>query len=306
MAATSSDLLKRLPPELRLDIYAMVLSTNQILHRPLAVEYPEATVGNRHQQRKYIFQEAVDILYDTNTFMFGLSEISGVDSAAFCRIQHTVLTSPNKLDLDEIDTQLLGFCRKARVSASHTNERKLALRSLTISVHSLASSSTQHRPNRHLVSRDIGLWTFDHGWTFDYGHPFTVQLEDRSLRQSWAEVKAVLTYVAGETLMEDFEDRIVRLGGRAQFELRGSIVLQAVALDLTLGVGFTRPGWLTRQWQCLPAFAVDVLHGFSVGAAWDSSKQPVRLKDVNSTSPIEIIGLANQSLLLARYFGAPC
>ncbi|KAK5704205.1 hypothetical protein LTR97_003218 [Elasticomyces elasticus] len=170
MAATSSDLLKRLPPELRLDIYTMVLSTNLIVHRPFPGDFAGRKFGGIYIHwpfaqllvaSKYIYQEAVDIFYSKNEFGLTLDEISGVAPEAYCKIRTIALIGLWNPNVSNVKNLLLKFRHTTTLSISATEDSKLDLRTLTV----LTKGHLEDRQLREierLVNGEIGPLNLSH------------------------------------------------------------------------------------------------------------------------------------------------
>ncbi|KAK4962048.1 hypothetical protein LTR10_002545 [Elasticomyces elasticus] len=212
MDATDHDLLFKLPPELRLDIYMRVLTSHVPLQRPRCEDdsrvqqrarlslYQDTPKEEQVQAQTRLtctplmmlagFQtsppwllEAVDILYRENTFELALDEVAEFESSSnFCSIKQLRLHNPE----ENVLAWLLpdDFAECAKDHATRTMNGTLALERVVILAPELDSHSLRYLTAVDgYQSVDIGVWSIGHR------EPYAFQLEDPVLRQSWAKIR---------------------------------------------------------------------------------------------------------------------
>ncbi|KAK5684270.1 hypothetical protein LTS10_004134 [Elasticomyces elasticus] len=297
MADTQPDLFKRLPPELRICIYELVLIAN----RPLRRIPPDHTTGHFNsvvqppksfarmlEVSKYIYVEAFDTVYGSNIFEFDLVEAAEVEPAAFCKMRIIVLTCTEGADIKELDEVRRCLCNLTVFCASRSPGGRLALQTATISAHTFARSVFHGNQLRgrsvYFAEMDVGLWTSPPDQTY------TIDLEHRSLRESWTEILSLPNDISGFDMLVDFEINNPFPDERS----KKKTLVQAMALDLVFGVGLTHPGWLTRNW---PWFRQGIgwYHGYSERDGLYNGITE-RLRDVSAKSRGLVIAWANNIL----------
>ncbi|KAK4955060.1 hypothetical protein LTR10_007252 [Elasticomyces elasticus] len=251
MADIRADLFKRLPPELRICIYELVLVADRPLRRlpsssttehSKLVSQPTKSFARMLEVSKYIYVEAFDILYGSNRFKFDLEEANEVEPAAFCKMRDIVLNCTEGADIKGLDEVRRCLCKLTAFCASRSPGGRIALKTATISAHTFARSAFHGVQLRgrsvYFAEMDVGLWTSPPDQTY------TINLEHRSLRESWTEILSLPNDISGFDLLVDFEINNPFPNERSKKKM----LVQAMALDLVFGVGLTHPGWLTCNW----------------------------------------------------------
>ncbi|KAK4900960.1 hypothetical protein LTR27_002143 [Elasticomyces elasticus] len=327
--AKPDDLLKRLPRKLRLVIYRLVLTSNAKLtygspeYRPMDVtkgighyQVLKPSIGTLLATSRYIYQEAVDILYSENVFIVGArDEDFRLFTTPICKMSNIHVVGRWIDSLACPLALILAAAVKGRAKRMHVKE--LPLKTVVFAAFRLLPADIQklrNYPGRvKVVDVDIGVWSLD------LGQPFTIQLEDPLLHQSWASIrqsKEVAEYSSGCDLMSKYtavikEARELDDTEEIAFGSRLEVTaLQAIALDAARGIGL-----VGDRWRCLMLAAVCTAETpISLRAlqhdGLDSIRKlivadgnlvgPKRLVDVGAQCPRAVIEWANDVLLGVR------
>ncbi|KAK5712188.1 hypothetical protein LTR17_018054 [Elasticomyces elasticus] len=330
MALVDKDLLKKLPAELRLDIYRLVFvsdvrlgrHTHEFQSRGRAEKCPSGykscmparnfMIGALLSVNKYIYREAVSMFYGENTFELSIQDVADFSSSAnFCKIKRMFLVHDGeKFSSSEVG---LEFDHIAALHARHAPDKKVALQTVVITGNNLrqalpfaqAPKLTEVHSKVKVTQVDIGLWSYN------AGQPYTIHMEDLSLRKLWATITKNQATANASSGVDMMYKQIARMRGTEVYTHRSKIALgsntvvatlHAIALDAVRGVGFTDARWigpphLMPPWPLNHAELVRlneriVADGNAVGSQ--------RLIDVNADCPEDVLAWANEVLLAAR------
>ncbi|KAK3657801.1 hypothetical protein LTR56_002180 [Elasticomyces elasticus] len=331
MAVADSDLLKKLPAELRLDIYRLVLISNvklgrhthEFQSRGRGEKCPSGCkscmparnfmVGALLSVSKYIHDEAADIFYGENTFELSLSDVTDFSSSAnFCNIKRIFLVHDGaEFRSSEV---ALEFGRTADLHAQCTPDKKMALHTVVLTGNNLRQALPFAQAPKYVPAQakakvtqvDIGLWSFH------AGQPYTIQIEDLALRKVWATIHKNQVETKPSSGVDMMRDLIRKKAHTEVYRIDLQIAmgsetmvttLHAIALDAVRGVGFTDARWLAPPhlgvpWP-LPLTELLRLNERIV-AADGNAVGSARLIDVDAECSEDVLAWANEVLLAAR------
>ncbi|KAK3651486.1 hypothetical protein LTR56_005628 [Elasticomyces elasticus] len=342
MIAPHVDLLRELSAELRLEIYRLVLTTNGKLApfdhefgplpfyrrepKPLWLPYRGPGIAALLAVSRYIYEEAVDILYGENVFEFSLNEIRDFENSDnFCKIKHIRLFEEAAVWKPCVVAR--SFIAKVRIHQALSAHKNLALQTVVIPTFTIEEYVIKSLRNfRHpilydeawppeqaqAIDVDIGLWTLDLDQTY------TVQLEDYLMRKWWGPIiKSSARGSSGMDILEcneiepvkQIEERLTANSWCANPDDPEVYVgLNAVVLDAKRGVGF-----VDARWYRPPCYKFDGVHSLTnplnswqierldkVVKADGETEGPARLVDVNAECSKGCLAWANDVLLGAR------
>ncbi|KAK5734904.1 hypothetical protein LTR17_008537 [Elasticomyces elasticus] len=329
MAVADPDLLKKLPAELRLDIYRLALISNvrlgrhthEFQSRGRGEKCPSGCkscmparnfmIGSLLSVSQYIHDEAADIFYGENTFELSLHDVTDFSSLAnFCKIKRVYLVHDGaKFKSSEV---ALGVDQIATLHARRAPDKKVALQMVVVTGDTLRQALPfAQAPKLEVQSRvkvtqvDIGLWSFN------AGQPYTIHMEDLSLRKLWATITKNQATAKGSSGVDMMYKQIAKMRGtelythRLKLALGSNTVvttLHAIALDAVRGVGFTDARWLGQP-HLMPPWPLNhaelvrlneriLADGNAVGS--------LRLIDVDAECSEDVLAWANEVLLAAR------
>ncbi|KAK5712590.1 hypothetical protein LTR17_017905 [Elasticomyces elasticus] len=300
MVRTQTDLFKRLPPELRIRIYELVLVSDRPLRRIPSnhttghlkpATQPMKSFAGMLEVSKYVYWEAFDSLYNSNVFRFeNLVEATDVQPAAFCEMRDIVVVCTEDAYIDELDEMRMHLCALTAARALRARDGKVALRTVTVTSHALARYIDRviQYPYYHgksvYADTNIGLWTSPTDQTF------AIRLEHTWVNEFWFEIISIPRDGSGFEMLVDFEiDNMPNNCSKAR--LKRKTLLRTIALDLLSGVCFTHPGWHTRDWAWVQHLSLQ----WYVGLSEDGSDHDITegLKDARNKFGSFVIGWAN-------------
>ncbi|KAK5707557.1 Glycosylphosphatidylinositol (GPI) anchor assembly protein [Elasticomyces elasticus] len=330
MAVADSDLLKKLPAELRLDIYRLVLisdvklgrHTHEFQSRGRGEKCPSGCkscmparnfmIGSLLSVSQYIHDEAADILYGENTFELSLPDVTNFSSSAdFCKIKCVFLVHDGaEFRSSEV---ALEFGQTADLHAQCTHDKKLALHTVVLTGNNLRQALPFAQAPKYVPAQakakvtqvDFGLWSFH------AGQPYTIQIEDLSLRKAWATIQQNQVTTEASSGVHMMYKQIAKMRNTELYTRRLKIALgsntvvttlHAIALDAVRGVGFTDARWLGPP-HLMPPWPLHYteplrLHERIVADGNAAGSQ--RLIDVDAQCSEDVLAWANEVLLAAR------
>ncbi|KAK5736557.1 Glycosylphosphatidylinositol (GPI) anchor assembly protein [Elasticomyces elasticus] len=330
MTVADPDLLKRLPAELRLGIYRLVLVSNvklgrhthEFQSRGRGEKCPSGCkscmparnfmIGSLLSVSQYIHDEAADIFYGENTFELSLHDVTDFSSSAnFCKIKRVFLVHDGeRFRSSEV---ALEFGRTVDLHAQCTPDKKLALQTVVVTGNNLRQALPFAQAPKYVPAQakakvtqlDIGLWSFH------AGQPYTIQIEDLALRKAWATIQKNQVTAEASSGVRMMYKLTAKMKGTELYTHRLKIALgsntvvttlHAIALDAVRGVGFTDARWLGPphvgvSWPLRPTELGRlneriVADGNAVGSQ--------RLIDVDAGCSEDVLAWANEVLLAAR------
>ncbi|KAK5684269.1 hypothetical protein LTS10_004133 [Elasticomyces elasticus] len=238
MTANSPDLLQTLPPELRLEIYQYVLTSDCWLRRFEEKEDPKPErIATLLEVCTYIREEAREVLYSTNAYKLTFKQLCEFSQPEdLCRIKHILL----KRHWEAMDTFSLASAFEDEMdAAAHKAKTKVALQTVTIPTSK--AGIDQLRSVGDLTDVDVGIWTA----TVGRPHPFYIQIVCLPLQEMWS-------YIISQPSTDSGYDELVKyesMHDKPDQWFRVEATIRALALDAHRGVGLCRSEWYTRWWR---------------------------------------------------------
>lgn len=276
-------------------------------------------IGSLLSVSQYIHDEAANIFYGENTFELSLHEVTDFSSSAnFCKIKRVFLVHDGmKSRSSDVG---LEFHRTVGLHAQCAPDKKLALQLVVITGNSLrqalpfaqAPKLTELQSRVKVTQVDIGLWSYN------AGQPYTIQMEDLSLRKLWATITKNQATANASSGVDMMYKQIAKMRGTEVYTHRPKIALgsntvvttlHAIALDAVRGVGFTDARWLGPP-HLMPPWPLNhaelvrlneriVADGNAV-LADGNAVGSLRLIDVDAGCLEAVLAWANEVLLAAR------
>ncbi|KAK4903314.1 hypothetical protein LTR27_000245 [Elasticomyces elasticus] len=287
MTADSPDLLQTLPPELRLEIYQHVLTSEYWLRRFEKKDPMPATelFAALLEVCTYIREEAREVLYSTNAFKLTFKQMCEFPQPEdLCRTKN-ILLEPHR---ESTDTFSLALAFEDEMDAAARKAKtKIAMQMVTIPASK--ASIDYLRSEGHLTDVNVGIWTA----TIGRPQPFDIQIVCLPLQEMWSYITSQPSTDSGYEVLVKYETT----HDRPDQWFRVEATIGALALDAHRGVGLCRSEWYIRRWRWLYHGRVMRIHDKIVTGA--GLQGPARLIDVDHSCSPQVLEWANDVLMEA-------